>query len=205
MLSSRTRSRGLRTVVKDLLLALPYRGRSLDQPSSHAHGRHGSAPTSALFMAWLQPCSFSRHSSLATALFLHFPLATMHRARFRNAGFQPALFWSAAALLPLSLHRSSLRLPFRTRLLSRHSFTQSGREGPLVTHHCCMVSGDRREVSPTRKVSNHYEPNVRYHTNIRNPPVCPRFPNDVRSRLSLSLVCLVLNTQNLVRKRTLPM
>jgi hypothetical protein len=35
------------------------------------------------------------------------------------------------------------------------------------------VPGDRREVSLTLKVSNHYEPKDRYHMSIRNRPVCP--------------------------------
>jgi hypothetical protein len=43
------------------------------------------------------------------------------------------------------------------------------RHSPLVTHHC--LSG----VSPTLKVSNHYEPNHRYHMNISKRPVCPDF------------------------------
>jgi hypothetical protein len=35
------------------------------------------------------------------------------------------------------------------------------------------VPGDKREVPPTLRVSNHYEPNDRYHMNTRKRPICP--------------------------------
>jgi hypothetical protein len=39
----------------------------------------------------------------------------------------------------------------------------------LVTRHSSLTTA----VSPTLKVSNHWEPNDRYHRKIKNRPVCP--------------------------------
>jgi len=71
----------------------------------------------------------------------------------------------------------------RGRLLRRTCHPER-REGSaffssLTTAVWCRgtMPGDTEKFPPTLKVSYHYEPNDPYHMNIRNRPVCPRFPD----------------------------
>jgi len=124
-------------------------------------------------LAWVTGCNFRSKGALIT-------LSSVQRLSLN------------LSIVKLSYHgcRGCLgrcRVPPGARLLvsplvTRHFFFALCRGRLLVsslalaTHHCCMVPGTDGKSS-TLKVSNHHEPNDRYHMNIRKRPVCPRFPS----------------------------
>src|SRR5713226_3713069 len=110
------------------------------------------------------------------------PSAARAALVFRTAGFPPALFLECGGLPPLSPRCVEAGLQPGSFLVTRHS--------SLTTAVWCRgtVPGDKREVSPTLKVSHHYELNDRYHMNIRKRPSCPRFPLPCRAARNVTLL-----------------